>query len=413
MLCLEGIYFGYKLMNYLQKRQNYDFSSFTLFFFKLIPKLIMFYFLFFLLHYGFNDFGISHGNSYFFQYFLKTKVLERKCIQNIYSIFIPFYYNYVDCDSVEEMKGYKLCFNFFYYYSCELYCFLFSLIIIYIGFKLKSVLFDSIFAIVIVINFILLFLWFPSYSEIAELDKHQSGGYLGIDFIFGEKYSIKKPHIAYFDYFIGMNVGIMYYYYLDVVKSRIYKDTYRLFSFNYRIMKCLGNLKYKKTLICFLGLLITLCSFSFYILVQTNPNNMSLQLESTPLVFYFYIYEKKIVVILFAFICLLLLLLTHDHITKKVIGFGIFSRVSFIYIVVIDFSIYLFFSFFSISIFIEYQNLFFFTIAMVVIVFFFSIITSILYYFPLILLYKFIMRWLMKSKVKDEDEFKDLCIRKT
>ena len=68
----------------------------------------MFYFLFFLLHYGFNDFGISYGNSYLFQYFLKTKVLERKCIQNIYSIFIPFYYNYVDCDYLDDMKGYKL-----------------------------------------------------------------------------------------------------------------------------------------------------------------------------------------------------------------------------------------------------------------------------------------------------------------
>ena len=45
------------------------------------------------------------------------------------------------------------------------------------------------------------------------------------------KLSIKKPHIAYFDYFLGMSVGIMYYYYLDVLKYRVYKASYKPFLY--------------------------------------------------------------------------------------------------------------------------------------------------------------------------------------
>jgi len=150
-------------------------------------------------------------------------------------------------------------------------------------------------------------------------------------------------------------------------------------------------MKYKKTFMMFLAFLIVVCSFSFYIVILIHDKN-TLDIESSFFLYYYYIYEKKIVCILFAFIVLLLLIESHDKITKKVIGFGIFSRVSFVYIVILDFTCYLFFSFFTIQIFVSYLSLFFFTISMVVIVFFFSILLSIFYYFPLILLYKGLLR---------------------
>ena len=358
--------------------------TFLNFFFKFVPKFIIFYLLFFIYNYGFKDFGYTYGNSYIFQFFLKRRSERRNCIKHIENIFTPFYYQYVKCDDERDLIGYKECFSFFYYYSSEFYCFFFTVFLTYICFKLKSLLFDSIIAILVVINFLLTFLYYPSWKSIQNKK-------LDIEFIYGEKLTLKRPHIAYFIYFIGFNIGIIYYYYLDVIKAKMYKEQYQLFKFDFYIMRCIDSMKYKKTFMMFLAFLIVVCSFSFYIVILIHDKN-TLDIESSFFLYYYYIYEKKIVCILFAFIVLLLLIESHDKITKKVIGFGIFSRVSFVYIVILDFTCYLFFSFFTIQIFVSYLSLFFFTISMVVIVFFFSILLSIFYYFPLILLYKGLLR---------------------
>ncbi len=122
-------------------------------------------------------------------------------------------------------------------------------------------------------------------------------------------------------------------------------------------------------------LAIILCSFSFYFIVLRNPNNSSLELESFAFAHIYYIYEKKVICLLFAAFLILILFYSHEIMQKSGI-FIVFSRASFIYMCILDPTIYLFFSFFSITNYLCYLNMFFYSLSMIFITYLFSILMN-------------------------------------
>jgi hypothetical protein len=137
---LNGVYLGYKIMNFIKKNNNkFNLKHFFIFYLKSFPPIIFFLISFFILHSYVRELGYMLKNLTIFEYFVDTNIYSKTCVKDPKILFIPFYLQYVYNEPEDK---YTHCFRFAYFVMSEFYCFTFFLILVYFLMKIKNKKFD-------------------------------------------------------------------------------------------------------------------------------------------------------------------------------------------------------------------------------------------------------------------------------
>lgn len=392
-ICLNAFQFIYKLMSYLKIHKKTDLKVFLNFFMNSLSKVILFYLIFFYFYYCAKDIAKSTGGELYYKYLYDFNIKDMNCILTPYTIFIPFYHQYV-CPTKNTKSD--TCFLYFKMFISEFYCMTFMTVLIYLVYKFKSKLFDN--------TVIILFLISGSVSFLSSWDFLFNKVYrYDINVFLGETYGLSKPHIMIFTYFIGVMTGLSYFYYCDIVRDDPNKldVNYKPFKICYdymtnldQISNCCYIILVSISSIIQLGLSL---SFTIFLhLSQSSIHKLNIEMN-----FYgklLFLYEKK--VFLLGFMTMISLVLQNnknDTLLNIFSGkfYVFFSRIGFCIICIIESVIYLFYSVYNIQIYINYTNLIFNTFGLCI------IMIPISFYF--VIIFELPFRVAIKKLIKKKD----------
>lgn len=398
-ISLEGFYFGYKLMSYMKKKYYSNsksslFCCICKFYINFLPKFFIFLFTFFMFHYFIRNYRIFFSEQYelgaLFSYLEKYIIYCRDCISDPLLILKPFMLSYNDF--LNQDIAFNQCFKFIYIFTNEHYCFILSLIIFFLSFKIKSKIFDTIIFLILVGNFVI------SYFSI----KNYTGNYYHFIFFLGETASLKYTHLYFTTYMTGVFIGVACFYYKDAVSNNpIETDVkqYKPFSFFYGLIMKFNHLStLMHRFIVILSIIIQiLLSFSFNIMTMYIPTekNDKINFKINFWVNLYVIYEKKIFLIVFMIMLLSIITYPKDTLFKYFYSSNIFSalsRVGFCYLCSMDSLVYLFYCFYHVELHFNYQNLFYVTFGLIILLGLMNIGVLILIEIPIRMIIKMIKR---------------------
>jgi hypothetical protein len=388
-ITLEGFYLGFKLMSYIKKHNNStSFKTFLLFYLNSIPKVIEFIFIFYMGHFyikNYKDFITLNTNS-LYEYFERNIIYCRECV---ISPSILFYLKLPYLDYFDQKEGFLKCFKFTYIFLNEHLCFVITLIIFYILFKFKNKKLDYIFLISLILNVI--FSFCSIQPKVGTL-------YNFVNFL-GETASLKYTHLYSNTYLIGVLMGVGYFYYKDSLSDNpllANNKQYQPLSMINNVMMIIDHFSNKvKMIIVIVSIAIQIMLSLSYYLIKTyfvdTVNNDGINIIINKHIDMFTIYEKKI--FLLAFVLLLLSVITYSgdilftHFYSADI-FGSLSRVGCCYLCIMDSLVYLFYCFYHVDLYFNYQNLFYSTFGLIIFVGFVSILITIMVELPMRMIVK-------------------------
>ena len=250
-IILDGCIFGFKLLSCIktfeQKNKNTKEIIFSKFLLYLIPKIFIFFFIYF---FGYIFFSNSTNDITGLEYYL-TFIKDLKCYKNPSFIFNPF--NYYKNDVDEE------CFFFTYIFINEFYGIILLLIIFFISFKFKSKIFDSIFSVLMIINLFSVQLTNSSFIP--------QNNPITIKLFEGQKYTEKQFHLFISFFFLGFLLGNIFFHFHDSVSQYSLSDhiDYIPFSFTRKMMIRINKIKTLLNII-----IIIICSI-ILLLISSIP----------------------------------------------------------------------------------------------------------------------------------------------
>jgi hypothetical protein len=378
--CINGIYFGFKLMSYIKRNGN-QFGIFDIikFFVKLLPGFLVFFISFSAYHLFIKELGILLNNEIIFDYFVESEVNTKACVKDPLSIFKPFYLSYFKIGSDECFTD---CFRWVYFIISEFYCYIFILILVYLLLKIRSSKLDLFFYFLNMIN---LSLCYFSYNHDLQNER-----YYTINNLIGETLTFKYPHLFFIPYFLGFNTGILYFYFKDLNSSSPVSDhSYNLFSFNFEIVKFLDklNMGLKLFLLIFSIICFLLISFSFnFILIfQQGGQKKNILIKGSFITDLIFIYEGKVFSLFFLMFLSVLLILPKDNYIVNTLSSKIFThinRINLAYFVFSDYITDVLYAFYNIQIFLNFSNVFYMSSAVLTFLIVYSILIVILYDLP-------------------------------
>lgn len=379
---LDGFVFSYKLFSYLKKNielnkgenKNASFILFVKFYLNSLVKVFSMIIIFLILSYKINDFNELFSFPPTFDYF-SNYLNKRTCTSNFWSIFIPFFFSYADIFD-DNPRGFTNCFKYVNIGVNTHLCFIFLLLIFYISFKLKSRIFDWLILILFILNSMLIYCSvFFLYND-KENDK-----YFNVNYLFGENFTLKYTHLFINLYLIGVFVGIIYFYYIDVISSKPLDSqiNYSPFGFCLSLVKILDSLSNAaRNIIVILCCIIILIFSSIFYFTMLIKGDLLFELG-----FYKYIdmYEKIIFLLAFMMIILVLLFTKGSTAFKSLTQKGIFTlvdRISFGMFCSMDNAIYLFYTSYPIVLILDFSNLMMTAIGLIFIIAGFNLMYNIL-----------------------------------
>ena len=392
---LDGIIFGFKLINYIKKYLlNNNSKSIPLkiifeFYLIILPKVIIILLIYFFLYILSKSVSEIFVDDLMFDYYLQNNITKKKCYNSPFIIFIPFYISYFKFNSYD----YESCYKYVVIYSNELYCMFLVGIVLYFSIKLKKKVFDVIIFIIIIINILLFhFYYYLSYKNIEKKeDEEDEKNGVTFLFILGQTYSERYFHLMINYYFIGFFVGLSLFYYKDSMSKTNIRQilNYTPFCFCSDFILLISNLLHlTKTIIIIIIIIILFIissSFSIFNLFYNNDdnygkdNNMFLKICN--------IYEKNVFAIFFSLLILFLIVIDDDSPIVKLINsnlFVLFERINLEYFCSIEFIIYINFTVFHYNLTLTYQNLFYTTIGFVIFANLINVAILILFELPMI-----------------------------
>lgn len=401
-ILLDGLLYSYKLMSFLKRSDDYSFKNFMRFFFNIIQRVILFTLIFFIITVNLDQTANilkKNHKTYIFSY-LNELLVKEKCIENPFTILIPFYLQYYKCEETD----YDNCLKYVFHCVNECYCMFFTVVLYYFLFKFRSKKFENFLISIIFLNTVFSFIY---YTDLFRGINDSTYKFYNITFILGEVRLLKQPHLLYSVFFIGNNIGLIYYYYIDSIRdaAKYHKENiYIPFDYNFSIMKKINKLS--NTNLYFIGFIALLfqilicCSYNFMLILKNEPDN--LLLEFNFLNIFVFLYEKKINIILFAIITLVLLFSNDKffliYLLKSRI-FITFSRISFPFIC-LDIFVNLFFTMIDIKIYWNHQNIFIISFAIYCVLIFLNFLLSILFELPVRVVYKKYIRMRVSNVIK-------------
>ena len=326
-----GIIFGFKFINYYKKSEDFGFKRITKFIFKFIPYLI----IFLLLYFGLNYPTVKY-NKYFLgslrNNYISNKMNECYCMKSIGNIFKPINiiskYNNIDFN----IGQYNGCFRSTLFTISEFFAYLMILLIVIIFLKIKNKILELLF---FIINFIYLCSIYFLTKEVKDIK-----GEYTLSRFFGLSSSIALPYLFFPLYYIGFNIGIIYYYNLHEAETftrlSINKNKYIPFEYCYKISIILGRIRGKIKnaiiIICIL-LMLLVSSFYYYIMKKLDNNRLIFKFEDEPLAKFMYVYEGTISGLLFSIFILFYLTTSSKGIFKIILSSELFMfghKISFV-----------------------------------------------------------------------------------
>ena len=219
---LEAATFSFKLMKYTKKRFDkigkndlskrgqtlYLIERLFIFFTFILPKLILFFFIYFLFYKLFGKYACNFQSQMTYYYISQNFIKNKTCINDAYNVFLPFmYYKYK-----LPTDYYRICFPFVYVYSNMFYSSLLFMIILTILFYLQYYVVDILLTLIASLNIIISYIYIFNKDNLNETN--DANTYRFINFS-GENYSIFYPHIFFSVYYFGCLLGFCFYYYSE------------------------------------------------------------------------------------------------------------------------------------------------------------------------------------------------------
>ena len=320
---ISGCLFGYKLLTYYHYHKNLTITEIIKFFIKCIPYIFSFFLIFIFLQSNLLYIGLSVKNSIHFE-FIGDTYFNYKCTNDAFSILNPI--NLYDSEYT--------CNTFVFYLVSEFYSYIILFILVIICLKFKKVIIEYIYFSFFGFMAVFLFIFVSHKNK----DK-----FFKISEIFGNIYLTRYPHVFLLFYFIGFNIGVMYYYYINYSETyneynekiiNAKKDIYMPFFLDYKIMLYFSQKKGKiKNIILIISMVLyIIVSLDFNLLVfiyYDNPENFLIDKDF--FINFVYNYDGLISSIIFSIILLMILLRNEYSLLNKIIGskfFRVFDRVS-------------------------------------------------------------------------------------
>ena len=278
-----GVIFGFKFISYYQNSKHFNCKQFFRFLSKFIPYLLIFFIIYFSIQYNFVQILLSMRSNIRNEYFSK-KMNDCFCQKRFYNIFnhkMNFMFNANDFN----IPQFNACFRPTLFTISEFICYIIILIIMAIFLKLKNKILEIIF---FIINIIILGLSYILTKETKSLE------YYSISRLFSLSASIANFYLFFPLYFLGFNIGFIYYYnqhQAEIFNEININDTnYIPFEYCYKISIFLGRIrgtiKNIILLICLCLILIISSLFSWEI-----GSKNKLHFEFTPFLKFLYVYE--------------------------------------------------------------------------------------------------------------------------
>ena len=408
---LDGFVASFKLFSYLKKNihndseenalkdinkkekdiENVKIKYFLKFYLYSITKIFSMIIIFIVLSLRIRDFNKLMKFPPMFNYF-ENNLNYRECKQNyqFFKILIPFYFSYIDYWD-DYPRGYTFSYKYVYICVNTHLSFIFFLLVVYLSFKLKSKIFDVIITLAFFANTICIYFtiekFYPTYLNSFHFD---------INYLFGENFSLKYTHLFINLYFVGIFIGIIYFYYIDIISAKPL-DSYTKFipfEFCYKLVKIIdqSGKVFRAFIVILCSAIIIFLSCGFLIRIKIEEK---LLFEMKTYYQYFDMYEK--IIFQFAFMTIILILLfmkgnsAFKSLTQKSI-FSLFDRISFGILCSMDNAIYLFYTTYYIVLVLDFNNLMMIAFGLIFIIGLFNFAYYILVEQPIRIVVKTVLR---------------------
>ena len=254
-----GVIFGFKFINYYKKTNTFNFKSIIKFIFKFLPFSAIFLIIHFLLQCNIDNIVRIMNKKVRNNYISKIMDNCYYCQRDYTNIFNPLIimkYNSSDFN----LTQYDGCFRPTLFSISEFICCIFIILIMIIFLKLKNKIVEIIF---FIFNFLVLLLTYFLTPETNELTNFT------LSRLFGLSASIATPYLFFPLYFIGFNIGILYYYNMHQPETfnelNINENNYIPFEYCYKLSIFLGRISgLIKNIISCICLAIIIIISSYY-----------------------------------------------------------------------------------------------------------------------------------------------------
>ena len=273
---INGVIFGFKFINYYKKTEDFNFKRIIKFIFKFIPYFIIYLIINYVFQFHSVELAsIIHGS-------VRNDYISRRmsncyyCQKNYFNSLNPLMitkYNSTDYN----IPQYDGCFRTTLFTISEFICYFFMILIMIIFLKIKCKIIEIIF---FIINLIMLTLAYILTLETKDLQ------FFTISRLFGLSASIAMPYLFFPLYFVGFNIGIIYYY--NKHQSETFNELgsynkikYIPFEYCYKLSIFLKMINGKiKNIILFLCIIFIIGISSFEVFLIKTKNKIYFEFDS-------------------------------------------------------------------------------------------------------------------------------------
>ena len=329
-----GVIFGFKFINFYNKSDKFTAKKFFRFCTKPFPYILTFLIMHFLFNYPIFIFARKAHEDDYKNFYLSEIMCDYDCQVNQYNIFKIFSilgkYDYEN--GVKQFNG---CIRPILFIISELICFYFIMILAAINISFKNRVINIIYIILFCCIFLLLAL-----TKFISLEAKDLVDEFTISRLFGLSESLAMPYMFFGLYYIGFNLGIIYYYHLNLISNKFIADNEEknflpfqyCFNISSYITKKRGTTK-NIFIIIFFILMFGISSIYTIIVNNINETEFVFTFEERSNMKYLCVYEGIIFGLFFACFLLFYLCLDNNTFFKNLLSseFFIFSnKISFI-----------------------------------------------------------------------------------
>ena len=331
-----GVFFGFKFINFYNKSDKFTAKKFFRFCTKPFPYILAFLIIHFLFNYPIFIFARKvHENNYK-NFYLSEIMCDYDCQLNQYNIFNIFSIlgKYGNENGIKQFNG---CTRPILFTISELICFYIIMILAIINISFKNKVINLIYIILFCCNILFLILTNFISHEAQDLVNEFT-----ISRLFGLSESLAMPYMFFGLYYIGFNLGIIYYYHINEISNKFIPDkekkSFLPFQYCFDISSFITKKKERIKnifIIIFLILMIGISSIYTIIVNNINETKFFFTFEERPDMKFLCVYEGIIFGLFFACVLLFYLCLDNDSFFKNMnlLSSGFFSstnKISFI-----------------------------------------------------------------------------------
>ena len=375
-ISLDSFILSYKFFSFyknycIEKKEN--FSIIYQFIIMSIPKIILYYINFYLLHYFLNDIINSYDLYSWQKYFFNVHKLP-KCLKHD---FFPYYIiNYHSFVFKKYSSKFDDCHKIFFIYHNEFYMLIIFIILFYFLLKIKSTKLEFL---------IISIIYFP-YTFFFLIFKDSISNIYDRNVFYGESYTIKYIYLFIGIYFIGILTGIAYFHYNDSISPNHIINYYTPFYFISNFTKYIyesSNLL--KALIFFICLFMLIFLSSSYSIFSMYYGDITFKINN--IVIFLFFYEKILFIFFFNILLLIILIIDENNgafLTKigKISFIRLISRNSLTFFASYDYLINIFYIIFDYQFCLGYSDCFFTALGEFAFILLFSCFFGILFELP-------------------------------